>query len=502
MDVFQNLFMGFSVALSPENLVFALIGCVLGTVIGVLPGVGPVAGTAMLIPLTFQLPPTGAIIMLTSLYYGTQYGGTITSVLLNVPGEAASAVTCIEGYQMAKQGRGGAALSIAALGSFIGGTFATIALVIASGPLTRMALEFGPVEFFALMTLGICLLMGMAGKSLVKALMMGMAGLLLAMIGIDPVRGSPRFTFGRMELMDGVGFIPVVMGLFGIAEILLNAENPMRQVFASKMNSLILSRKDVKDSSWPVVRGTLIGTFLGLVPGMTGSASSFLSYIAERKMSKYPEKFSTGVIEGVAGPETANNAHANAALIPLFTLGVPASPTVAVLMGAFLMQGLVPGPFLFRDHAEFVWGVIASFYIGNVILLVLNLPLIPLWVKVLQIPYSILFGLILIFMVLGAYSINSSAFDVLLMTFFGLVGYVLRKLDFPLTPAVLTLILGPLMEKSLRKAMDISQGDFAILWSSPISAAILLLSLLILISPMIRFLPFGRNPLRGEDAEV
>ncbi|HEX2922536.1 MAG TPA: tripartite tricarboxylate transporter permease, partial [Chloroflexota bacterium] len=278
MDTFQNLLMGFSVALTAENLLYALIGSLLGTMIGVLPGVGPVAGTAMLIPLTFQLPPTGAIIMLTSLYYGTQYGGTITSVLLNVPGEAASAVTCIEGYQMAKRGRGGAALSIAAIGSFIGGTFATIALVVAAGPLTRIALEFGPVEFFALMALGLCLLMGLAGKSMVKALMMGMFGLLLAMVGIDPVRGAPRFTFGRMELMDGVGFIPVVMGLFGIAEILLNAENPARQIFDTKMSSLLLSRKDIKDSAWPVTRGTLIGTFLGLVPGMTGSASSFLSY--------------------------------------------------------------------------------------------------------------------------------------------------------------------------------------------------------------------------------
>lgn len=502
MDTFQNLLMGFSVALTPEHLMFALIGCVLGTAIGVLPGVGPVAGTAMLIPLTFQLPPTGAIIMLTSLYYGTQYGGTITSVLLNVPGEAASAVTCIEGYQMAKQGRGGVALSLAAIGSFIGGTFATMALVVAAGPLTQLALEFGPVEFFSLMVLGICLLMGLAGKSMVKALMMGMFGLLLAMIGIDPVRGSPRFTFDRMELMDGVGFIPVVMGLFGVAEILLNAENPLRQVFDTKMNSLILSKSDVKDSGWPIVRGTLIGTFLGLVPGMTGSASAFLSYVAERKLSKHPERFGSGVVEGVAGPETSNNAHANAALIPLFTLGIPASPTVAVLMGAFMMNGLIPGPFLFRDHAQFVWGVIASFYVGNVILLILNLPLIGIWVQILKIPYSILFALILILMVIGVYSINSSPFDVLSMTFFGVVGYFLRKLDFPLTPAVLTLILGPLMEKSLRKSMDISQGDFSILWSSPISTTILLVAVIVLIAPMLRLLPFGRSALRAEDAEV
>lgn len=502
MDVLHNLMAGFAVALTPQNLMFAFIGSFLGTLIGVLPGIGPSAGCALLIPLTARLDPTGSIIMLTALFYGTQYGGTITSVLLNVPGEAASAVTCLDGYQMAKQGRAGAALSIAAIGSFIGGTIASIALIVIAGPLTRIALEFGPVEFFSLMVLGISLLMGLAGKSMVKALMMGIFGLLLAMVGMDPVRGSPRFTFGRMELMDGVGFIPVIMGLFGLAEILENAEKKFAQVFQSKLSSLIPTRKEIRDSSMPILRGTVLGTLLGLIPGITNSASSFLSYAMEKKLSKYPEKFGTGVIEGVAGPETANNAHANGALIPLFTLGIPASPTIAVIMGAFMMNGIIPGPFLFTEHPALVWGVIASFFIGNVILLILNLPLIGIWVKVLKIPYSILFGLILAFMIVGVYGVDNSAFDIMTMIVFGLFGYILRKFDFPMAPVVLTMILGPLMERSLRKSMEMSQGDFSILWSSPISAGLLIAAAVVLISSALRFSPVGRSIPSGGDEEV
>lgn len=487
MDTFQSLMMGFSIALTPQNLLFALLGSVLGTLIGVLPGIGPVAGCAMLIPLTFQINPTGAIIMLTALFYGTQYGGTITSVLLNVPGEAASAVTCIDGYEMTKKGRAGSALAMAAIGSFIGGTFATIALVLAATPLSRMALEFGPVEFFALILLGLSLLMGLAGKSMIKALMMGMFGMLLAMVGMDPVRGLPRFTFGHMELMDGIGFVPIIMGLFGLAEILENAEKQFGPVFVTKIGSIIPSRKDLRDSVGPILRGSVIGTLLGLVPGMTGSASSFLSYIAEKKSSKHPELFGTGMIEGVVGPETANNAHANGALIPLFTLGIPASPTVAVIMGAFMMHGLIPGPFLFKDHPDIAWGVIASFYIGNIILLILNLPLIGLWVKILKIPYGILFGIIMAFMVVGAYGVNNSVFDVVVMALFGVVGYILRKLDFPLAPVVLTLILGPLMERSLRQSLELSQGSLSIFLESPIAVVLLVLTALILIAPAFQF---------------
>ena len=454
----------------------------------------------MLIPLTFQMGPTGAIIMLTSLFYGTQYGGTITSVLLNVPGEAASAITCIEGYEMAKQGRAGVALAIAAIGSFIGGTFATVVLVVAALPMTRWALEFGPVEFFALIILGLSLLTGLAGKSVIKAMMMGIFGMLLAMIGMDPVRGLPRFTFGRIELLDGIGFVPVIMGLFGLAEILENAEKPFAKVVLAKMSSLIPTRKDLQDSVGPILRGSVIGTLLGLVPGMTGSASSFLSYVAERKVSKHPELFGTGVLAGVAGPETANNAHANGALIPLFTLGIPASPTVAVILGAFLMHGLIPGPFLFKEHPDVAWGVIASFYVGNVLLLILNLPLVGIWVKILKIPYAILFGIILAFMVVGAYSISNSTFDILIMTLFGLIGYILRKFDFPLAPAVLTLILGPLMERSLRQSLEISQGSFDIILKSPIALILLVMAALILIAPAFKFFQKGKNVIAGEGA--
>jgi putative tricarboxylic transport membrane protein len=498
MDVIQNLLMGFSIALTAQNLLLAFIGSLLGTLIGVLPGIGPAAGAAMLIPLTFQMEPAGAIIMLTALFYGTQYGGTVTSVLMNVPGEAASAITCLDGYAMAKQGRAGVALSIAAIGSFIGGTFATIALVFAAGPLTRWALEFGPVEFFALIVLGISMLTGLAGKSVIKALMMGIFGLALAMIGIDPIRGSPRFTFGRVELMDGIGFVPVIMGLFGMAEILKNAEMPFAQTVLAKMSTLIPTRKDVRDSIGPILRGSFIGTALGLVPGITNSASSFLAYSAEKKISKHPEQFGTGMIAGVAGPETANNAHANGALIPLFTLGIPSSPTIAVIMGAFLMHGLIPGPLLFKEHADVVWAVIASFYIGNIILLILNLPLIGIWVQVLKIPYGILVGIIMAFMVLGAYSVSNSAFDVAVMTLFGLVGYLLMKFDFPLAPVVLTLILGPLMERSLRQSLEIGKGSFGIFLSSPIATVLLVLAALFLIAPAFQFFRKRKMVLSGD----
>jgi putative tricarboxylic transport membrane protein len=486
MDAIQNLLMGFGVALTPQNLLLAFTGSVLGTVIGVLPGLGPSAGAAMLIPLTFSMGPTGAIIMLTALFYGTQYGGTITSVLLNVPGEAASAITCLDGYAMAKQGRAGVALSLAAVGSFIGGTVATMALVLAAGPLTRWALEFGPVEFFALIVLGMSLLTGLAGKSIIKALMMGILGLALSMIGIDPMRGQPRFTFGQMDLLDGLGFVPVIMGLFGLAEILENAEKPFEQMVLARISSLIPTREDLRDSVGPIVRGSLIGTALGLVPGITNSASSFVAYVAERKASKHPERFGTGMLAGVIGPETANNAHANGALIPLFTLGIPASPTIAVIMGAFMMHGLIPGPLLFTEHPDVAWGVIASFCVGNVILLVLNLPLVGIWVKILKIPYGILFAIILAFMVLGAYSVNNSAFDVGVMTFFGVLGYLLRKLDFPLAPAVLTLILGPLMERSLRQSLEISQGSLGVFLQSPIAVVLLAAAAVAIITPAIQ----------------
>ncbi|HWT78214.1 MAG TPA: tripartite tricarboxylate transporter permease, partial [Candidatus Methylomirabilis sp.] len=399
-------------------------------------------------------------------------------------------ITCLDGYQMAKQGRAGAALSIAAIGSFIGGTVATCMLVVGAMPLARAALRFGPPEFFALTTLGIVLVTGLAGKSMIKALMVGVFGLMLAMVGLDPVRGAPRLTFGSAELLDGVSFIAVIMGLFGVAEVLANLGEEDQQVFDTKMSSLVPTKRDLKVSSWSIVRGTIVGSLCGLVPGVTGTASSVLAYVAERKASKTPERFGTGMIEGVAGPETANNAHANAALIPLFTMGIPASPSVAVLMGAFMMNGLIPGPLLFKEHGDVAWGVIASLYIGNLILLVLNLPLIPLWVKFLKIPYNILLAIILGIMMVGSYTISNSVFDIFTMLLFGFIGYVLRKLDFPLAPMVLTLILGPPMEKALRRSLEMSQGDFSIFIASPIAATLLCIAAAVLTWPLLKQVPW------------
>jgi putative tricarboxylic transport membrane protein len=489
METLTFLLNGFAAAATPANLAFALIGCIFGTLVGVLPGLGPSAGTAILIPLTFKLDPTGAIIMLSAIYYGAMYGGTITSVLLNVPGEAASVITCIEGHEMAKQGRGGTALGIAAIGSFIGGTFAVVALVVVATPLAAMALEFGPPEFFALMLLGLCLVTGLAGRSLIAGILMTVAGLLVAMIGIDPVRGAPRFAFGVPELYDGVDFIPVAMGLFGIGEILLTAEKPFKEDIKTKLSHLFPSREEWRNSTGAIVRGTGIGFFLGLIPGVGSIIPTFMSYIIEKRISKTPEKFGTGVIEGVAGPETANNAYANAAMVPLLTLGIPSSPTIAVLMGAFIVNGLTPGPFLFQERPDLVWAVIASFFIGNVILLILNLPLVGLWAKILEVPYQYICTGTLLFCILGAYSIKQSMFDVWLMLLFGVIGYLLRKIDFPLAPAILGLILGPQIEKSLRTSLEMSAGSYNIFFTRPITLVLIILSVVILVVSALKLAP-------------
>jgi len=483
------LWSGFAAALTPANLLFALAGCVLGTLIGVLPGLGPAAGTAILIPLTFALDATGAIIMLAAIYYGAMYGGTITSVLINVPGEAASVVTCLDGYQMARQGRAGTALGIAAIGSFIGGVVATVALAVVAPPLARFALSFGPPEFFSLMVLGLSLVTGLAGESLVAALLMTVLGLLLALIGIDPVRGAPRFTFGVPELYDGLGFVPVVMGLFGVAEILLTVEAPFGRLVATKIEGLWPSRAEWRRSSGAIGRGTAVGLALGLIPGVGAVIPTFMAYILEKRLSKHPEKFGTGVIEGVASPETANNAYANASMIPLLVLGVPSSPTIAILMGAFIINGLTPGPFLFKERPDLVWTVIASFFVGNAILLILNLPLVGLWAKLLKVPYQYLCAGTLLFCVVGAYSLKGTVFDVGVMLASGVIGYWLRKLGFPLAPAVLALILGPLMEKSLRTSLEISGGDFGIFLARPISATLLVGAALIIVVAMLKIAP-------------
>jgi putative tricarboxylic transport membrane protein len=499
MTAIDLLMTGFVTATQPHNLMFALIGSIIGTMIGILPGIGPVAGTALLLPITFNMDATSGIIMLTSIYYGAMYGGTLTSVLVNVPGEAASAITCLDGHEMAKRGRAGSALAVAAVGSFIGGIISVCGLIALAEPLTNLALKFGPPEFFALMLVGLSLVAGLAGKSITLALVSAVLGLLIAMVGIDPVMGAPRFTFGTLNLMSGIDVVIVAMGMFGVGEILLALERETRATaFGARFSELMPTREEIRRSIGPVIRGTGIGFALGLIPGIGAVVPTVMSYIAEKRLSKTPEKFGTGMIEGVAGPETANNAYANAALIPLLTLGIPGSPTVAIIMGAFMMKGIIPGPFLFRDYPGVVWGVIASFVVGNVMLLVLNLPLIPLWVKLLKIPRATLFTLILGFCVVGAYSINSQIFDVGAMCLFGVLGYAFRKLDIPLAPLILTLILGPLMEQSLRQSLEISRGDFTIFLTRPISLALVSLAVTIVVLSTLRVVA----TVRGKDSEV
>ena len=486
LDTLNSLMGGFAIALQPGNLLFALLGSIVGTAVGVLPGIGPIAGIAILMPLTFKLDATGAIIMLSAIYYGAMYGGTITSVLINVPGEGASAVTCIDGYKMARKGRGGAALAIAAIGSFIGGTFATIVLVVAAPTLASVALHFGPPEFFALMILGLILLVSFAGESLLLGFISALLGLALSIPGSDIVNGTPRLTFGNIDLLDGISFVPVIMGLYGVTEILTSLDRRQEFFKTETIGSTTLTSEEIKASAMPIVRGSLLGTFFGLIPGIGTILPTVVSYAMEKRLAADPSRFGHGAIEGVAGPETTNNAYANAAMIPLFTLGIPASPTIAVLLGAFMMNGITPGPFLFRDKPDFVWAVIASLYIGNLILLILNLPLVSIWVRLLRIPYSILFPAVLALTVVGAYVTRNSVLDVWLVIAFGIFGYLARKIEFPVAPMAFTLILGPLTENALRQALSMSDGDIAILARGPLSASILGICALALVWPLVR----------------
>ncbi len=489
---------GLLTAIEPTNLLFSLIGCTLGTLIGVMPGIGPVAGTAVLLPVAATLGPIPAIIMLSAIYYGTMYGGTITSVLMNVPGEVASAVTCIDGHQMAKNGRAGAALTIAALGSFFGGTVATMGLVLLAAPLSSLGLKFGPPEFLGLIMIGLSLVIGMAGNSLTRTMISAILGLFIAMVGIDPVQGAPRFTFGQLELMSGVNLAALAMGMFGVSEVMLNLERATPGGSIIKLDSLRITRDELLRSIGPILRGTGIGFFLGFIPGMNAVVPTVVSYTTEKSLSHTPKKFGTGMIEGVAGPETANNAFANAALIPLFTLGIPGSPTIAILMGGFMMQGLTPGPFLFEQHPDIAWAAIASLYIGNIILLVLNLPLIPLWVKIMKVPTPILMSFILLFCAVGVYSLNNNVFDIWVLLFFGVLGYLMRKLDFPIAPLVMTVVLGPLIEQSLRQSLEMSNGSFLIFVSHPLALSLMAISLLIVALSTWRIV----SPIRGTDSEI
>lgn len=475
MENLLLLLNGFSEALTPINLLFCLIGVAVGQFVGVLPGLGPVAGTAMLIPLTYSLGPIPAIIMLSGIFYGAMYGGTITSVLINVPGEGASVITCIDGYQMARQGRAGSALGVAAIGSFIGGIVAVLSLTFLGPTLAAYALKFGPPEFFSLMIFGLLLLVGLIGKSVIKGLIAALLGMLLALIGQDPGTGADRFLFGQLNLLEGIDFVVLAIGLFGLSEILSNAEQSMELSKPEKVSNLIPPRAEWKPSLMAIGRGTGIGAALGLIPGTSASIASLLSYSLEKKVSKDPSRFGKGAIEGVAGPETANNSYAGAALIPLFTLGIPTSPTIAVLLGAFIMHGLTPGPLLYERNPDFVWAVIASMFIGNVLLIFMNLPMAGWWARIALIPYKLLFPLILIVCMVGVYSVNRSLWDIGLTIAFGAVGYFMKKWKLPSAALILSFVLGKNIEFTLVQTLSASSDGVLVLFQRPISATLLTL---------------------------
>ena len=497
MDIFTHLALGAQIILQPMNLLFCFLGVLMGTLVGVLPGLGPTAAIALLLPNTFHVSPVTAIIMLAGIYYGAMYGGSTTSILVNIPGEAASVITCLDGYQMALKGRAGPALGIAAFGSFIAGTVSIIGLMLVAPPLAKFALAFGPPEYFSLMLLGIIILIYLASGSILKALMMFVFGLLVSTIGMDCISGTQRLTFGILELCDGVGLIPAIMGLFGVAEVIANVEEAMKgQVVTTKVKNLLPNLQDWRDSFWPIIRGSVLGFFIGILPGPAPVISSFSSYAIEKKLSKHPEKFGTGVIEGVAGPESANNAATGGAFIPLFTLGIPVNSVIAILLGAFMIHGIQPGPMIITKHPDLFWGTVMSMYLGNVMLLILNLPLIGLWVQVLRVPYPILFPLILLFCLIGVYSLNYSLVEITLMIGFGVFGYLARKFQFEMAPLVLAIVIGPMMENNLRLSLVISQGDPMIFLTHPISAVFIAITAFLLISPLVPWIGKRRRKLQ------
>ena len=499
MDTLNLLLEGFIVASTGSNLLFCLIGVTIGMVVGVMPGIGPVAGTALLIPITYSLDATTAIIMLSGIFYGCMYGGTITSVLINVPGESASVITCLDGHEMAKQGRAGAALGVAAIGSFFGGTVAILALVFVGPPIARFALKFGPPEYFSLMMFGLLMLNALVGKSLIKGVMATCFGMLLATIGQEPMTGLVRFSFGFTELIGGIDFVLIAMGLFGISEILGSLGKDSVVQIKEKITSFLPRRDEYKDAALAILRGTGVGLFLGLIPGASAVISSIISYSVEKKVAKDPSRFGKGAIEGIAGPETANNAHAGAAMIPLFTLGIPSSATVALLLGAFIMHGLAPGPALFEKNPQFVWGVIASMFIGNAILLFFNLPMANFWAKLILIPYRILYPFILIITMIGAYSISNSFWSVGVMLVFGVIGYFLKKLEFPLAAITLSFVLGTQIELTLLQSLSGSKNGMMIFFTRPISAAIMGLCLVVILFSIVSRIRKSKYVVESED---
>jgi putative tricarboxylic transport membrane protein len=490
-ELLHNLALGFSVAAHPYNIGFCLLGALVGTLVGVLPGIGTVATVAMLLPITFGLPPVGALIMLAGIYYGAQYGGSTTSILVNIPGEAGSVVTALDGHQMARQGRAGAALSIAAIGSFFAGCVATVLVAALGTPLTSLALLFGPAEYFSLMVLGLIFAVVLARGSVVKAIAMILAGLLLSMVGSDLETGAARMTFNVTSLADGIGFSNVAMGVFGFAEIIRNLEvsQESRDIVKSKISNLMPTRKDLIDSAGPIGRGTLIGSLLGILPGGGAVVSSFAAYTVEKRISKNPARFGRGAIEGVAAPESANNAAAQASFIPLLTLGIPPNAVMALMVGAMTIHGIIPGPQVMTKQPDLFWGMIVSMWLGNLMLIVINLPLIGVWISLLRVPYRLLFPSIIVFCCIGVYSINNSPTDVIIAGAFGLIGYWMSKHDFEPAPLVLAFVLGPLIEENLRRAMLIARGDPSVFVTRPISAGLLLVAAMLLVLallPMVR----------------
>ncbi|WP_142827029.1 tripartite tricarboxylate transporter permease [Planococcus soli] len=494
MSTLQFLMDGFSIAFQWQNILFAFVGVLIGTAVGVLPGIGPMSGVALLIPVTATITsgmPTEAaaassIILLAGVYYGAMYGGSTTSILLNTPGESSSVVTTLDGYQMARQGRAGAALSIAAIGSFAAGIVSLIGLVLLAEPLSNIALQFGPAEYFSLMLLGLAAVSGLAGKSMTKALMMTVFGLMLGTIGIDAVSGIARFTYDLPILYSGLEFLTIAVGLFALGEVFKTIlEREHEDGTIAKIGRILPTKQDLKDSAKPIMRGSLLGFFIGVLPGAGATLASFFSYIAEKKFSKTPEKFGTGAIAGVAGPESANNAASGGAMIPLLTLGIPGSGTTAILMGALIMYNIQPGPLLFDDHPEVAWGLIASMFVGNLMLLILNMPLVKVFAKIIETPKKYLLPIIIAISFFGVYAVQYTTFDLFLLLACGILGYLLVKNDFPVAPLVLALVLGPMIENNLRRALTISNGDFMIFFTKPLSLILLIAAAAWLLIPLL-----------------
>jgi putative tricarboxylic transport membrane protein len=487
MEILQSLVYGFSVALTPQNLFYCFLGTVLGTAVGVLPGLGTITGVAILIPATLGMNPTSALIMLAGIYYGAQYGGSTTAILLNLPGESTSVMTCVDGHQMARQGRAGQALGMAAIASFIAGTVGVVALMVIAPTLAKVALTFGPPEYAALMILSLTTIGALLGESAIKGMITGVLGLMIGTVGIDTQSGVSRFTFGIPNLLEGISFLSVIVGMFGVAEVLENIENRLRtEPVRGKLKRLLPDAADWIAARMSIVRGTVVGFFLGTLPGIGATAATMIAYVTERRASRHPERFGSGAIEGVAAPEAANNASATGAMVPLLTLGIPASGTAAVMLAALILNDVRPGPRLFETNPDLVWGVIASMYIGNAMLLVLNLPLIGIWVRLIRIRYEILGPATLFFAFIGVYAAETNIFEVYVMIVAGVIGYLLRKLRFPEGPLILGLVLGPLLEEQLRRSLTLSLGDPTILISRPISGVIIAVAALCLVWPLFR----------------